>query len=176
MFSSRSRHAFKWPHLIDRCKIHELFQCVISNIQARSVCLGKQFIESKLADLALTAAFSRQHGQRRRWMVGLDLPICYILSCMRLIRLSSSSTLITAAFELLREYTHTNTLPRTHTTTYTHTHALKASGLVTHSLITGANLVKTITQLIESCLADECIQHTHTSAHGNTSRGLTATS
>lgn len=33
---------------------------------------------------------------------------------------------------------------------------------MTHSLITGANLVKTITQLIESCLADECIKHRHT--------------
>lgn len=56
--------------------------------------------------------------------------------------------MITAALKLLK-----NTLPHIHTNTL---------GLVTHGLITGANLVKTITQLIESCLADECIKHTHT--------------
>lgn len=55
---SLSHHAFKRPHLIDQCKIHELFQCVISDIQSRSVCLSKQFIESKLADFALMAIFS----------------------------------------------------------------------------------------------------------------------
>lgn len=37
---------------MDQCKIHELFQCAISDMQARSVCPSKQFIESKLADFA----------------------------------------------------------------------------------------------------------------------------
>lgn len=57
---SLSHHAFKRPHLMDQCKIHELFQCVISDMPARSVCPSKQFIESKLADFALMAIFSGQ--------------------------------------------------------------------------------------------------------------------
>ena len=46
-----------------------------------------------------------------------------------------------------------------------HTNTL---GLGTHRLITGANLVKTITQLIESSLEDECIKHMHTHTHTHT--------
>lgn len=40
--------------------------------------------------------------------------------------------------------------------------------LRTHCLITGANLVKTITELIESSLVDECIKHAHTNTHPHT--------
>lgn len=71
-----------------------------------------------------------------------------------LIGLSSSATLITAAFKLLK-----NTHPHMHTNTFR---------LRTHCLITGANLVKTITELIESSLVDECIKHAHTNTHPHT--------
>lgn len=58
MFSGLFHYAFKQPHLTGQCKIHELFQSVISDIQARSVCFSKQFIESKLAEFALMVIFS----------------------------------------------------------------------------------------------------------------------
>jgi len=59
-----------------------------------------------------------------------------------------------------RKGTHTHT--HTHTKqTHAHTHT-NTPGSGTHRLITGANLVKTITQLIESSLVDECMKHTHT--------------
>lgn len=87
---SLSHHAFKRPHLIGQCKIHELFQCVISDTPARLVCLSKQFIESKQADFAWMALFSGQPRQHR-WEI---LMLLYIT----LYRLSSSMTLMIASF------------------------------------------------------------------------------
>lgn len=59
----------------------------------------------------------------------------------------ASTTFIRVTFKLLKKHAHiqANTLR-----------------IRTHFLITGANLVKTITQLIESSLVDECIKHMHT--------------
>lgn len=149
-----SCNAFKWPHLIDQCKIYELSQCIISNVQVRSVCLSKQFIEPKQADFPLMTLFSRQHWQhhwKKYWYVTYRLTqSSYTNQALLQCNLDCSK-------QLLKTHTQTHTDIQTYTL-----------GLGTHFLITGANLGKTITKLIESSLVEECIKRTHTQTHPHT--------
>lgn len=70
---------------------------------------------------------------------------------------------------LLQHDLHTATIKLSHTLTLL---------LRTHFLITGADLLKTITQLIKNSLVDECIKHTSAQTQPHSRRGgeLTGTS
>lgn len=94
--------------------------------------------------------FRRQHWQHEQG----DILIRYISPYPILSIHPSRTTLIRAAFKWLMTHSHTHN--------HIHTNTLKPG---IHCLITEANLVKTITQLIESSLVDECIKHTRTQTH-----------